>query len=126
MNMYNKRLMLIFVLCKYFSIYNINSICNSCRENKSKDTKNKIHKIIKIPSVSITLDGKELIKLKECEKPENFVDENHKEKTDFYAVEKDAFSKNYKIVIEDNENVPYVIAIVELQDKKGKKAKLYI
>ena len=62
--------------------------------------------------------GKELTKLVNDEKTENFVDENHKEKTNFYTVGNDAFNKNYKIIIKDNEDIPYVIAIVKVQDKK--------
>ena len=83
-------------------------------------------KNINTSTTKITLNGKQINKLANSNKPEDVVNSYYKYETEFYDADDNTFDDKYKTKIKDNKNVPYIIAKVELKDYKKEKTNCYI
>ena len=137
MNMFNKKLIFIFILSLSVDIHHIISMSTECgsykynifKNNKIINNDNSIifndnKNIINVKSKSISLNKKILEMLDP--KPEGVVSENYIYNTVVYFNDIIDFGENYIIKLEDRFiNSPYIIAVVEVKDELGQK-KSYI
>ena len=104
---------------------------NISKENEEENKEDKVDnneekkdekpQVIKIKSDSIILNGNQLEKLKDCDKPQGVINENHINNTNVYSDPNVTFDKNYTVEENDLKDKPYVIAVVELENNKQRK-----
>ena len=114
--------------------YKIDEKYNTKEEEKINDSLKKLNYIY-ATSDSISLNEKKLTKLENVEKQKCIVNDkylqnnNKKNKfnnTNIYNTQTDAFNYEYMIEIQDIENIPYIIALVEVKDKSKETKFCYI
>ena len=122
---YDRNLVLIFVLSICTYMYKLN--CGCCGDNRYTHKLEVNKPIIKVTPYYIILDGLYLTKLKNEVEQKCIVNEEYIDNTSIYECNDVNFETNYKIEIEEEiKNKPYIIAIVEVQNKEYEEVKRYI